>query len=124
MPTYQGGCHCGAVRFEVTRPTPIASVVECDCSLCTRKGILHSEAEDDQFRILKGEAELADYQFGTRTAHHWFCRHCGIHVFGRPRSAPERYTINARCFDDFRKLLPGLTVRPFDGINHFKDRQA
>ncbi len=34
--THQGGCHCGAVRFEVT--ADIAEVTDCNCSICAKKG--------------------------------------------------------------------------------------
>jgi hypothetical protein len=37
--TYEGGCHCGRVRFRVTADP--AHVTECHCSVCTRKGFLH-----------------------------------------------------------------------------------
>jgi len=38
--------------------------------------------------LLTGEAELASYRFGTMTAHHLFCRHCGVASFYVPRSHP------------------------------------
>ena len=33
--TWQGGCHCGAVRFEVT--TDINELTDCNCSVCTKR---------------------------------------------------------------------------------------
>jgi hypothetical protein len=124
MHTYQGGCHCGAVRFEIRLDRPIDTLIDCNCSLCTRKGILHHAAEDEQLTLLQGESDLALYQFGSGVAKHWFCRRCGIHVFGRPRNNPDRYTINARCLDDFHAIRPTVTIQPFDGVNHPKDRPA
>ena len=38
MRTYTGGCHCGQVRYEVT--TDLAAVVSCNCSICTKRGLL------------------------------------------------------------------------------------
>jgi hypothetical protein len=38
MQTYEGGCHCGRVRFRVA--ADLASVTECDCSICSKKGFL------------------------------------------------------------------------------------
>lgn len=124
MATYQGGCHCGAVRFEIRLSEPISSLLECNCSVCRKKGILHHPADDGQFTLLSGGDAVALYQFRSNTAMHWFCRHCGIHTHGRPRSAPERFTVNARCLDDFAAILPGVTMRYFDGVNHPKDRSA
>tara|TARA_R110002167_G_scaffold15760_7_gene62639 strand:+ start:164 stop:547 length:384 start_codon:yes stop_codon:yes gene_type:complete len=124
MPIYQGGCHCGAVRIEIDLPEPITSLLDCNCSVCAKKGILHHPADDAQFTLLRGADDLQLYQFRTNTARHWFCRHCGIHTHGRPRNNPSRYTINARCLDDFVELLPTVTMRYLDGINHPKDRAA
>lgn len=120
--TYQGGCHCGAVRFELRLPEPISWLRDCNCSVCSKKGILHAPVDDDQFVLLRGADNLALYQFHSNAARHWFCRQCGIHTHGRPRSAPHRYTVNARCLDDFAAIRPTVEMRYFDGINHPKDQ--
>ena len=113
--TYQGGCHCGKVRFEINSEVKAAS--QCNCSICTKKGTLNHRVLAEHFRILAGEEELALYQFGTGTAKHWFCRNCGIHPFSNPRLAPEQYSINIRCLDDFPKLFPQIEINYFDGQN-------
>jgi hypothetical protein len=35
-----GGCHCGAVRYEVLAPEEIEAK-ECNCSICRMTGYLH-----------------------------------------------------------------------------------
>jgi hypothetical protein len=110
---HPGGCHCGRVRFEVA--TDLEHVTECNCSICTRKGYLHVIVPRDRFRLLAGETDLATYRFGTMTALHHFCRHCGVASFYVPRSHPDRIDVNARCLDDVD--LGALTVRHFDGRN-------
>jgi len=119
---YHGSCHCGQVRFRVA--VDIGAVVICDCSLCTKKGIVHAPVPDDAFRLLAGESALTLYRFGSGKASHWFCRHCGIHAFGRPRSDPTRYTVNVRCLDDHDAIMARATVRRFDGRNHPADRTS
>ena len=111
MRTYTGGCHCGRVRYEVT--ADLARVSECNCFICTQKAYLHLIVPRDRFRLLAGEAELASYRFGTMTARHLFCRHCGVASFYVPRSHPDRIDVNVRCLDGVD--LATLAPEPFDG---------
>jgi hypothetical protein len=111
--TWQGGCHCGAVRFEVT--ADIKDVVDCNCSVCTRKGFLHLIVAPEQFRLLTGEDALVTYRFNTGTARHTFCGTCGIHAFYTPRSHPDKIDVNVRCIEGID--LAALTIVAFDGKN-------
>jgi hypothetical protein len=124
MPDYAGGCHCGAVRISVRRDAAIDTLIECNCSVCRKKGILLLPVEDVDLEIAQGADNLTLYQWRSHTAKHWFCKTCGIHVFNRPRSHPERYSVNARCLDEFEAFWPNVTLVPFDGQNHPKDRQG
>jgi hypothetical protein len=111
VPTYTGGCHCGRVRFEVT--ADLGRVLECNCSICTRKGYLHLIVPREQFRLLAGAEALSTYRFGTMTAQHHFCRRCGVASFYVPRSHPDRIDVNVRCLEG--EDLHGLAIEPFDG---------
>lgn len=120
MPTYRGSCHCGQVTFEVEGE--ITSVVECNCSMCRRKGALYYRAEPAQLRLLSGHNALTAYQFNTRVATHYFCPHCGVHPFHRPRLAPDKWAINVRCLEGID--LSVLKIVFFDGANWEKAAQA
>jgi hypothetical protein len=113
MKTYEGGCHCGRVRFRVT--ADLDRVTYCNCSLCSKKGFLHLIVPPQQFEILIGKDELTTYTFNTRTAKHTFCKHCGVHPFYVPRSDPDKIDVNARCLDDVDPAT--LSVKTFDGRN-------
>jgi hypothetical protein len=113
MQTYEGGCHCGRVRFRVT--ADLDGVTECNCSICTKKGIWHLIVPPEKFELLRGKGDLATYQFNTKTAKHQFCKTCGIHPFYVPRSDPDKIDVNARCLDDFAKL--NIQPKTFDGAN-------
>ena len=116
LQTYEGGCHCGRVRFRIRVGLEQSTVGECNCSICTKKGILHISITPGQFELLNGHDDLATYRFNTGIAHHTFCRHCGIHAFYVPRSDPENFSVNARCLDDFDPA--GMRRRRFfDGRN-------
>ena len=111
MRTFTGGCHCGRVRFRVT--ATLDRVLECNCSMCAKKGFLHLIVPPDAFELLSGEGDLATYEFNTRTAKHRFCRHCGIHSFYVPRSDPDKIDVNVRCLDGVDPAT--LTLDRFDG---------
>jgi hypothetical protein len=113
MQTYEGGCHCGRVRFRVT--AELNGIADCNCSVCTKKGFLHLIVAPEQFELLSGEDDLSTYQFNTGTARHTFCRHCGIHPFYVPRSDPDKIDVNVRCLDNID--LTQIQITPFDGRN-------
>jgi hypothetical protein len=113
MTAYRGSCHCGRVTFEAQ--AKLDYVVDCNCSLCRRKGALWHPATDADLRILTGEADLVLYQFNTNTAKHYFCRHCGVSPLSRPRIDPGRWVFNVRCVDGVD--LSSIPVRQFDGEN-------
>jgi len=113
--TYHGSCHCARVKFSVT--THLDKVVECNCSICTKKGVLHHRVAPEQFELLEGKENLSLYRFGTKEAKHFFCRECGIHPFSHPRAAPDMVSINVRCLDDFVLEDDGYELIKFDGRN-------
>jgi len=115
MPTYHGSCHCGRVRFEIE--ADITRVTRCNCSICSKKGALLLRVPPERFRLVAGEDALQTYQFNRKVARHLFCGTCGIHPFSRPRAAPEQYTINVRCLDDYDVEAEGPEVALFDGRN-------
>lgn len=50
---------------------------------------------------MSGEDSLSPYEWNTRIAQHYFCRHCGIHPVHRERSDPTEYGVNLHCLDGF-----------------------
>ena len=118
--THRGGCHCGAVAFEVDAPADL-SVSECNCSICRMTGFLHLIVPRNRFRLLKGAGDLTEYRFNTGTARHLFCRHCGIKSFYVPRSHPDGYSVHARCIEP--GTVRSLNITPFDGV-HWEQARA
>jgi len=117
---HRGGCHCGAVAFEVEAPAEI-EVVECNCSICAMTGYLHLIVPQSRFRLLRGTEALCDYRFNTGIARHRFCRHCGIKSFYVPRSHPDGISVHARCLD--AATVTGMKITAFDG-RHWESARA
>jgi hypothetical protein len=102
---HTGGCHCGAVRFEVTIDTSAGGM--CNCSICAKTAQLGASVKPDAFKLISGAESLSTYEWGTKIGRRMFCKHCGIHCFG-PGHLKEMggdfVSINFRCIDDFDPL--------------------
>ncbi|WP_309606281.1 GFA family protein [Phenylobacterium sp.] len=111
---HAGGCHCGAVRFEVALPA-VVEAQSCNCSMCAKTGFIHMIVPQSRFRLTRGAERLVEYTFNSRVAKHLFCGECGVEAFYRPRSNPDGWSVNARCLDRADDI--DLRVAPFDGQN-------
>lgn len=111
--THQGGCHCGRVRYEAT--SDLTQVLDCNCSICAKRGALWAFVKAPQFKLTQGEGALNDYQFGQKRIHHLFCASCGIGSFSRglAPNGEETFAINVACLDDVD--VGSLKLTPFDG---------
>lgn len=110
---HKGGCHCGKVAFEVEGD--IQQVVECNCSICSKRGYLLWFVARDHFRLVTPESDVATYTFNTGKIRHQFCPACGCAPFGlgvRP-DGQAMAAINVRCLNDVQ--IAALEIVPFDG---------
>ena len=110
---YKGSCHCGQVAFEVEGD--LTQVMDCNCSICSRKGALLWFVPRDNLRLLTPEGNLSTYTFNKHKIKHQFCAKCGIHPFGEgaDQNGNRTAAINVRCLEgvDFS----ALPVKHFDG---------
>jgi hypothetical protein len=113
---YKGSCHCGRITYEVEGE--LTQVMDCNCSICSRKGSLLWFVPRDKMRLLSPEDKISTYTFNKHVIRHHFCPTCGIHPYGEGTdpSGNRMAAINVRCLEgvDFSSL----PVNHFDGRSH------
>ncbi|PHR58685.1 MAG: aldehyde-activating protein [Robiginitomaculum sp.] len=115
---HKGACHCEAVTFEVAAPRHV-TITDCNCSICNKTGFQHLIVDAQDFRLLTGKDDITSYTFGSHTAKHTFCKHCGVKPFYTPRSHPDGISVNLRCVD--QSGFEDIVFKPFDGQNWEKN---
>ncbi|KMU76095.1 hypothetical protein CISG_05353 [Coccidioides immitis RMSCC 3703] len=67
---YNGGCHCGAVRYRALLDPTNLGAARCNCTICHKKGGLILQLSDETLSLVKpssyDSAELGDYTFRQR----------------------------------------------------------
>jgi hypothetical protein len=99
--SHPGSCHCGAVKFTVTLDA--SKGTRCNCSICTKLGMVGSTVKPEDLRLLTDEAHLATYEWGHKVSRRYFCRHCGTSCFTRGHLdvlGGDFASVNLNCLDD------------------------
>lgn len=113
MTTYTGGCHCGKVAYQVEGE--IDQAIDCNCSMCQRRGGLLWFVPRSAFALKADPADLGTYHFNKHSIDHHFCKHCGIASFsqGTMPDGTAMTAINIRCLEGVD--LKSVKVIPVDG---------
>jgi hypothetical protein len=110
---YKGSCHCGEVTFEADGN--LEKVMECNCSICSKRGSLHWFIQPENFRLLSSEDGMGTYTFNKHAIKHRYCLKCGCAPYSEGTAPNGKFVIavNARCLDGIN--LPSIEVGYFDG---------
>jgi hypothetical protein len=108
MTKHTGGCHCGRIAFDVD--AQIDKAVECNCSICSKRGSQLAFVSAVQLHLRTPEADMATYTFNKHAIRHHFCPVCGVAPFAR---TDDGVAINLRCLEDFD--ASNLEIQAFDG---------
>ena len=110
---YKGSCHCGQVAFEAEGN--LEKVIECNCSICSKRGSLHWFISPGNFRLLTPEGSMGTYTFNKHNIKHRYCQKCGCAPYSEGLAPSGNYmvAINARCLEGVDLLA--IPVGHFDG---------
>jgi hypothetical protein len=96
----QGGCLCGAVRFQITGP--LLSAGYCHCTHCQRRTGTGSSANgrvsQQDFQLLQGQEQLRSFQ-PPGGVPKLFCVTCGSALFSRQPFTDEQVAIRLGALD-------------------------
>ena len=124
--TYQGSCHCGAVRFECDLDLADGTS-RCNCTFCSKSRMWIGFAKGDAFRLRQGAEVLTDYQHTPPGRpgpflHLFFCSRCGVRPFAEggylEQFGSAFHAVNLGCLDDATDDLAQAPVRFVDGRNN------
>lgn len=103
----QGGCLCGAVRFEIT--APLLSAGYCHCTHCQRRTGTGSSANgrvpQAGFRLLQGEQALRAYAPASGKPK-LFCAGCGSALFSGDPFSDEQVAVRLGTLDGDPGIRP------------------
>jgi len=96
----QGGCLCGAVRFQIT--APFISAGYCHCTHCQRRTGTGSSANgrvpQEGFQLLQGEDQLRAFQPPVGVPK-LFCATCGSALFSGQPLSDEQVAVRLGALD-------------------------
>ncbi|MFD1766976.1 GFA family protein [Sphingorhabdus buctiana] len=109
--TYQGGCQCGAVRYEVSgEPQHVAL---CHCNDCRKSSgapmVAWAAVTDAQFKLVQGEPVTFN---SSGSAMRSFCPKCGSGLYYRNAEfLPGIVDIQSATLDDPNALPPSAHIQ-------------
>jgi len=103
----RGGCQCGAVRYEITKP-PL-SVYACHCTECQRQSgsafALSMPVARDSLSVVKGAPKAwRRVQESGRVIACMFCADCGTRLYHNPEANPAVTIVKPGTLDDAKTL--------------------
>lgn len=125
---YEGGCHCGAVRYGVDLDLDKGSL-RCNCSLCSKSRAWFAFAPAARFRLERGGGELLRYRWTPPgkpqpNLTYYFCGACGVrtHAEGRDPKGNAMVAVQVATLEGADPELLARSVRYVDGRHDHFDR--
>ncbi|MFN3312185.1 MAG: GFA family protein [Hyphomonas sp.] len=109
--TIQGGCQCGAVRYEFTDPPDRVSI--CHCRDCQKSAgapmVVWAMMPAGRFRLTKGVPSVVN---SSGDSYRYFCAACGSGLYYINETfLPGLIDVQAMTLDDADAFPPGAQVQ-------------
>ena len=99
--SFDGGCLCGSIRYELLRK--YLNAIHCYCGMCRKAHgtafSTHLMARPEQVRWVQGETLRKAYASSRRGSRE-FCPNCGTHLLVHGQSGEGTLAIPAGTLDD------------------------
>lgn len=115
--TYEGGCHCGQVRYMVEGEPQYTALCHCtDCRASSGAPVVAWSAfAVGQFSVTKGEARVYN---GSGEAFRHFCGDCGTGLWYRNEPyLPGIVDIQTTTLDDPEALAPSAHIQAAEKLS-------
>jgi len=126
---YQGGCHCGAVRYEVDLDLA-KGTMRCNCSLCSKSRAWFAFAPAEKFRLNAGADQLIHYRWtppgrpGPNLTY-YICSTCGVrtHAEGMDLKGAATVAVQVATLEGADPAVLASAIRYVDGRHDHFDRE-
>ena len=109
---YEGGCHCGAVRYKCTGEPELTFFCHChDCQRTTGSTFSMEMMVDDQFFEIKGS--LGSYVVtgdSGKPVTRWFCSICASGIYLEGEADPGYVFLKVGSLDDASWVTPEMHI--------------
>jgi hypothetical protein len=107
----KGGCHCGAVRYELDGSVLRFSLCHCDdCRKVHGTPFSASIVMDKAgFRITAGESAMTAYE-SSPGKHRCFCSRCGSQIYAKMEKTPAVVVVRAGTLDGDPGIRPQMHI--------------
>lgn len=99
---HHGTCICGDVQFEVE--LDLAKGSRCNCTMCTKLGVIGSIVKPAAFKLLSPESSLGSFTRTPEIGSRSFCARCHIYCFSKGHLemlGGDFVSVNLNCIDGF-----------------------
>ena len=116
MRSYQGGCHCGAIKveFESASDPAALEVRACACGFCSRHGARTVSDPTGTLALEAGEEAIVAYRFGLGITDFIVCAHCGCYVAALMKDGGDTFGIaNSLMLEDRAAFTTPVAPRDY-----------